>query len=150
MCWRGDPAGVRGVRVRGGRPRNVLMTQTIQGQLSVVLRWAVVPSLPRRHAKEHLITCKAPVGFGGRLAPPLRRPPAEIQDGEDFDLCQDVTFASEMGAIGNPIKRKCHAGNCVSQCESSVQGLYWGGGVTCGAGASPPALFLLYPIFCPL
>lgn len=28
--------------------------------------------------------------------------------------------------IGNPIKRKCHAGNCVSQCESSVRGgLHW-------------------------
>lgn len=25
-----------------------------------------------------------------------------------------------MGVVGNPIKRKCHAGNCVSQCESSV------------------------------
>lgn len=61
-----------------------------------------------------------------------------------------------MGAIGNPIKRKCHAGNCVSQCESSVQGgLYWilgGGGhkMICGTEASPPVPFMLYPIFCPL
>lgn len=27
----------------------------------------------------------------------------------------------QKGVIGNPIKSKCHAGNCVSQCESSMQ-----------------------------
>lgn len=28
----------------------------------------------------------------------------------------------QKGVIGNPIKEKCHAGNCVSQCESFVRG----------------------------
>lgn len=49
-----------------------------------------------------------------------------------------------MGAIGNPIKRKCHAGNCVSQCESSVHGgLYWilgGGGTRWYVALKPPRL----------
>lgn len=32
----------------------------------------------------------------------------------------------QKGVIGKPIKRKCHAGNCILQCESSTHGaLHW-------------------------
>lgn len=37
------------------------------------------------------------------------------------DLCL------KKGVAGNPIKRKCHAGNCVPRCESSVSALNFPG-----------------------
>lgn len=52
--------------------------------------------------------------------PILHQSSIEVQRGEDCDRKWPLP---QRGVIGNPIKRKCHAGNCVSQCESST----WGG-----------------------
>lgn len=89
--------------------------------------WYTVPHGPCNPT--HWSACKLYVNiiFGTSVISPFTGvTPSSIQH---WNIGREKTLACarnwplpQRGVIGNPIKRKCHAGNCVSQCESSARG----------------------------
>lgn len=104
-------------------------------------------------SKSMLIACKYHRRRRHRDFPHRRSRPSRLllsNTGSEATLtCEKNDLCLKKGVAGNPIKRKCHAGNYVSQCESSVPGRpgtefsrRWGGGRICDSDVSTPLVFL--------